>query len=110
MSFISSRNGITILTLLTALIHLFLGLTQGDTLFLLNGAGYLVLLYLTFWAPAALKGQASLIRWAFIAYAAATIIGYFVSWGMDGFTQVVGMFVKLIEVLLIVGLWQSKGK
>ena len=111
MAFISSRNGITILTLFTAAVHLYLGLTDPNgTLFLLNGLGYLGLLFLTFWTPSFLKGQAGLIRWAFIGYAALTIVMYFVSWGMDGFTQVMGMVTKVVEVLLLLGLWQSRNK
>lgn len=108
MSFLSSRNTLIGLTAITGLIHLGLGIATSDNLFILNGVGYLVLLYLTFWTPAALKGQSGLIRWALIGYTAVTIIGYFASWGLDGFTQVVGMITKVVEVLLLVGLWQSR--
>ncbi|HUF37195.1 MAG TPA: hypothetical protein VMN57_01620 [Anaerolineales bacterium] len=110
MAFLSSRTMIIILTLITAAVHLMLGLTQPDsTIFLLNGIGYLVLLYLTLWTPGALKGQAGLIRWVFIAYTAVTIIAYFAAWGLDGFTQVMGIITKAVELLLIVGLLQSRG-
>ena len=67
-----------------------------------------MLLYLKFWTPAALKGQSSLIHWALIGYVAVTIIGYFASWGLEGFSQPVGMLTKVIEVLLLVGLWQTR--
>lgn len=108
MAFIKSRNGITILTLITAVIHLALGFSQSNTLFLLNGAGYAALLYATFWTPAFLKGQAGLVRWAFIGYTALTIVLYFASWGLDGFTQPMGLLTKLVEVLLLAGLWQAR--
>ena len=108
MAFIASRTGIIVLTLITGVIHLALGIFQSDTLFLLNGVGYLVLLYLTFWAPAFLSGQASLIRWAFIAFTLVTIIAYFGAWGLEGFSQPVGLLTKIVEVLLLIGLWRSK--
>jgi hypothetical protein len=110
MAFLSSRTTIIVLTLITAGYHLFLGISQSDTLFLLNGAGYLVLLYLTFWTPAALKGQAGLIRWAFIGYTVVTIIAYFLAWRGDAFNQIDGVIIKAVELLLVIGLWQSRGK
>lgn len=108
MAFLSSRNGITVLALITGVIHLAIGIGTSDPLLLLNGVGYLVLLYATFWTPGFLKGQASLIRWAFIGYTLLTIVMYFVMWGADAFRQPMALFVKLVEVLLVVGLWQSK--
>jgi hypothetical protein len=110
MAFLSSRTILIVLTLITAVVHLGLGFTEPNNLFILNGVGYLVLLYLTFWTPAALKGQSGLIRWVFIGYVALTIIAYFANWGVDGFSQVVGMITKVVELLLLIGLLQSRGK
>jgi len=110
MAFLSSRTTLIVLTLITAAVHLGLGFTEPNNLFILNGVGYLVLLYLTFWTPGALKGQSGLIRWVFIGYVVVTIIAYFANWGVDGFTQVVGMITKVDELLLLIGLWQSRGK
>jgi hypothetical protein len=110
MSILSSRTAIIALTLVTAGVHLFLGYSEGSAMFYANGAGYLTLLFLTFWTPAFLKGQTALIRWAFIGYAVITIIAYFASWGVEGFSQIVGMITKVDELLLVIGLWQSKGK
>ena len=111
MAFLSSRTVITILTLFTAAVHLYLGISQPDsTIFLLNGIGYLVLLFLTFWTPGFLKGQAGLIRWVFIGYAALTIIAFFAQWGLGGFGDPIGITTKVVEFLLILGLLQSRGK
>jgi len=111
MSFLSSRMTIIVLTLITATFHLILGIRDfGEmlgNLFVLNSLGYLGLLYATFWTPAFLKGQASLVRWAFMAFVAITIVMYFVFNGLN-LEDFVGLFVKLVEVLLLIGLWQSK--
>lgn len=101
------RLAIAILTVLTAVIHLGIGAaTFSDRLgpiLVLNGIGYLVLLA-AFWFDVP-KGQGRLVAWALIAYAAVTIVAYFVSWGVSGFTQPVGILTKLIEVLLIVAVY-----
>jgi hypothetical protein len=114
MAFLSSRTTIIVLTLITAGYHLFLGLFPlGEPLewmFVLNGIGYFTLLFLTFWPPAALKGQAGLIRWAFIGYTIVTIIAYFLAWRGDAFNQIDGVIIKAVELLLVLGLWQSRGK
>ena len=108
MSFLSSRNGIIILAAITGVVHLALGIGTSNNLFILNGVGYFALLYATFWTPGFLKGQSALIRWAFIGYTAITILAYFGSWGLEGFTQPMGMVTKVVEVLLLIGLWRSK--
>ncbi|MCX7852817.1 MAG: hypothetical protein N2383_08540 [Caldilineales bacterium] len=101
------RLAIVVLTVLTAVIHLGIGATtMGERLgqlLLLNGIGYLVLLA-AFWLDIP-KGQGRTVAWVLIAYAAVTIVAYFVSWGASGFTQPVGMLTKLIEVLLIVAVY-----
>jgi len=107
MAILSSRNGILILTLITAGIHLMLGITQSDPLFVLNGAGYLVLLYAYLWTPGFLKSQRSLIRWAYIGFAVVTIVMFF-AMSPDPFTSVLGLITKFDELLLVVALLQSK--
>ncbi len=104
------RGLIVLFTLITAIIHLFVGLPVFplglDTLLFLNGLGYLVLLGLWSRPPASLsKG---LIRGVFIAYTAITVIGYFAMWGADGLRDPLGMFTKVVEVLLIALLATSK--
>lgn len=98
---------IVLMTLITAIIHLFVGLPVLplglDTLLFLNGVGYLVLLYL--WKrPPAFLGK-GVVRGVFILYTAVTVIGYFAMWGVDGLLDPLGMFTKLVEIVLIFLLW-----
>ncbi len=109
MAFLTSRNGISLFTVITALIHFFLGVSFNNPLFILNGIGYLVLLYVTFWPLSFLKGQASLIRWVFIVYTVLTIVLYFVMNAPADYSPL-GYGTKAVEVLLLIGLWQSRGK
>lgn len=104
--------GIIILTLVTAAIHLYLGLTlpfpQLKTLFILNGIGYLVLLAGLFLNIPFARDNRNLVRWAMIAFAAVTILAWVVmgdkSWPGDA----VGYFTKLVEILLIVLLFMDR--
>ncbi len=100
--------GIIVLTLATALIHLILGFRVPDTLFILNGLGYIALLIGLYFVPQ-LAGMRSLIRWAFILYTAVTIILFFVFQGADAFSSVLGLVTKVIELALIVLLWLDRG-
>jgi len=101
------RLVIAILTVLTAIIHLGIGAATFaenlGRLLVLNGIGYLALLA-AFWLDIP-KGRGRTVAWVLIAYAAVTIVAYFVSWGVGGFSQPVGLLTKLIEVLLIVALF-----
>ena len=107
--FTSKQIGIIILTALTALIHLALGIGSGGSfglLFILNFLGYLALLAGLYFIPQ-LAGQRSLIHWAFIAYTAVTIVLYFVFnwpnvWGPAGLAD------KVIEIVLLILLWQER--
>jgi hypothetical protein len=96
------RAAVVVLTLFTALIHLVvLNLDGLEFLFLLNGLGYLGLLgALLFNIPA---GQQRLVHYAFMAYAAVTIVAWVI---MNGdFSDPIGVSTKTVEVLLIVFLW-----
>lgn len=67
------------------------------TLFLLNGIGYLVLL-VALYLPA-LRPYQRIVRWLLIAFAAVTIIMYFV---VAGFRfNPIGLFDKVAELALI---------
>lgn len=94
------------LSLLTGLIHLVLGVQFGDWLFILNGLGYLVLIAGLYYLPQ-LADWRTPIRWALMAYAAVTIIAYFVLHAQpldSGF----GLVTKAIEVILIVLLYMQQ--
>ena len=88
--------GIIALTIATAAIHLWLGIPNNFVMFILNGVGYLALLVAVYLPQ--LKKQQGLIRWAFIAYTAVTVI----AWIAIGSRNTIGYTDKLIEVALIV--------
>ena len=98
--------GIFLLTVATAVIHLYLalsaipyyGLNFGVMLFLLNGLGYLGLLAVLQLPIPQLARFRSLARWTLVAYAALTIVLFFV---MAPFYDFIGYLDKAIEVALI---------
>ena len=95
-----------ILTLATAIVHLYLGISFGNTLFILNGVGYLALLAGLYFIPQ-LAAQSGLIRYALMGFAAITIVAYFIV-GENPFSDVLGLVTKAIELALIVVLWMGK--
>jgi hypothetical protein len=104
MSANANRIIIAILGLYTAIIHLVvlnLGPDGILPLFVLNGLGYFALLgALLFRIPA---GQQRLVHYAFMAYAAVTIVAWAI---MNGdFSDPVGVSTKAVELLLIIFLW-----
>ena len=99
------RYAIIALTVITAVIHLGLGIGFTDPLFILNGVGYLVLIVaLYFISP--LAGQRSLIRWALLAFTAVTFVLYFVL--TDNILSPLGIIDKVIELILIILLWLDR--
>lgn len=99
------KISIIILTVATAIIHIglaFYAMSLGDTttlaMFLLNGIGYLVLLAAYYLPLPIARDYPRLVRWAFIAFTAVTIIG----WVAFGSRNAIGYIDKLIEVALIV--------
>lgn len=106
------QYAVIVLTLLTALLHLALGVsffqeTLGK-LFILNGLGYLALLAALYFLPP-FAGMRSLVRWALMAFAALTIVAYFVM-NDQALSSPPGLVDKVIEVALIVLLYlESRG-
>src|SRR4051812_38325421 len=98
--------GIFLLTLATAVIHLFLaftaipyyGLNFGIMLFILNGLGYLGLLAVLQLPIPQLARFRSAARWVLIAFAALTIVLFFL---MAPVYPIIGYVDKAIEVALI---------
>jgi hypothetical protein len=98
--------GIFLLTVATAVIHLYLGLTAiaymgfnfGVMLFILNGLGYLGLLAALQLPIPQLARFRSAARWALVAFAALTIVLFFV---MAPEYTIIGYVDKAIEVTLI---------
>jgi hypothetical protein len=98
--------GIFLLTLATAVIHLFLaftaipyyGLNFGIMLFILNGLGYLGLLAVLQLPIPQLARFRSAARWVLVAFAALTIVLFFI---MAPVYELIGYVDKAIEVALI---------
>ena len=98
--------GIFLLTLATAVIHLYLaftaipyfGLNFGVMLFILNGLGYLGLLAVLQLPITQLARFRSAARWALVGYAALTIVLWFI---MAPEYEIIGYVDKAIEVALI---------
>jgi hypothetical protein len=89
--------GIFVLTLGTALIHLYLGLGIGNTLFVLNGLGYLGLLAALQLPIPQLACLRNVVRWVLAAYTALTIVLWLV---MASYYSIIGYADKAIEVVL----------
>lgn len=106
------RIVISILTLITVAIHLGLVLVLEGSMqimFVLNGIGYIGLLWAFLRPPAFLSGQTVLVHYAYIAFATVTIIGYFV---VNGFKpdDFLGLADKLVEGLLVAALFMHLRK
>jgi len=102
---------IIILTVATAIIHIglaFYAMSLGDmttlAMFLLNGIGYLILLAAYYLPLPIARDYPRLVRLAFIAFTAVTIIG----WVAIGARNGIAYIDKLIEVVLIVLLITDK--
>ena len=90
------RVGVTVLTVGTALIHLYLGLL-GFPLFILNGLGYLGLLAALILPIPVISGYRSLTRWVLVGYTALTIF----LWILVGARNAIGYTDKIIEIVLV---------
>lgn len=106
MSGNTTRIVIILLTLVTAFVHgVLLNLGGFSFLFTLNALGYLALLgaFIYKFPP----GREVLVHYALMAYAAVTIIAWFV---MNGDRGVLGYSTKVVELLLIFFLWMDLGR
>ena len=103
------RIAILVLGLFTAVVHLVVLPLRGldalediDYLFLLNGAGYFVLLTVFITSPHFDRGRTPLFHYAFMLYALATIVAWFLLGDMN---DKLAWVTKLDEVLLIAALF-----
>ena len=103
---------IALLTAATGILHLLVGLNIGigfggmNWILVLNGVGYLVLLWLFWTSSGSRRGT---IRWILLAYTLITLVGYFVLNGSGGLQNTVGLIIKAIELLLIILLFLDRG-
>ncbi len=104
------KTGVIVLTVITALIHLFLGIGQLPSpfgiVFVLNGLGYLALLAGLYFVPQ-VANMRSLIRWALLGFTAVTFVAYFIV-NPDPFGGVLGLADKAVELVLMVLLWMER--
>ena len=103
---------IALLTAATGILHLLVGFNivggSGATnwILVLNGVGYLVLLWLFWTSSGSRRGT---IRWILLAYTLITLVGYFILNGSAGFQSATGLIIKAIELLLIILLFLDRG-
>ena len=90
------KVGVIVLTVGTALIHLYLGL-QGFPLFILNGLGYLALLAALILPIPRISEYRNLVRWVLVGYTALTIF----LWILVGARNAIGYADKVIEIALV---------
>lgn len=93
------QKAIVGLTVVTAVIHLILGIQSSSILFILNFLGYIALVVALYFLPQ-LSGQRPLIRWALVGFTALTVILYFVM-NPEALSSVLGLVTKAVEVVLI---------
>ena len=106
---------IALLTAATGILHLLVGFNivggSGATnwILVLNGVGYLVLLWLFWTSSGSRRGT---IRWILLAYTLITLVGYFAlnaMTGSDSFANPMGLIIKAVELLLIILLFLDRG-
>lgn len=97
---------IVILALATALIHF--ALLFPNVMFILNGLGFLAFLAAYFLPLPFLQERRSLVRGAFIAYTAVTILAWVAIGDKSWPGGAIGYITKAIEVLLIVLLLRDR--
>lgn len=91
--------GIVILTLTTAVIHF--SLLFPDLLFILNGAGFLVLLAAYIIPINYFRQKRSLIRIAFMAFTLVTIVAWVAIGDKSWPAGMLGYFTKAVELSLL---------
>ena len=102
--------GLIITTVITAAIHLYLGIKFSDTLFILNGIGFLALLIGLFLPIPLAQNNRSLIRWALLGFAAVTILAWLVIGDKSWPSGALGYITKFNEVLLLAFLWMDRSR
>lgn len=98
--------GIVILTLTTAVIHF--SLLFPDLLFILNGAGFLVLLAAYILPINYFRQKRSLIRSAFMAFTLVTIVAWVAIGDKSWPAGMLGYFTKAVELSLLGLLWSDR--
>ena len=98
--------GIILLALATAAIHF--TLLFPDVMFILNALGYLGLLAAYFLPIPFFREKHGLVRWAFMAFTAVTILAWVAMGDKSWPGGALGYFTKTIELVLLALLWQDR--
>jgi hypothetical protein len=110
MSKSNLRLAIITLTIITAVVHLALNLLRGlNPPFIANSLGYFALMVAFFkWVNLPfLTGREKLVWYVYMGFAAITIVAYFVV-ALNPLSDLLGLFTKAVELLLIGALWLHK--
>ena len=99
-----ARTALALLALVTGVFHITLGLPM----MVLNGLGFLGLLAAYLFKLSFITIPRPSLRWLFMGYTALTIVLYFALRGLEGFTYLPGMLIKLVELALLALLYQDK--
>lgn len=102
--------GIMITAVITAVIHLYIGITLPSTLFILNGIGYLVLLIGLFVQFSLAQKNRSLIRWVLMGFAAVTIVAWLAIGDKSWPSGALGYVTKFDEIILLALLWMDRSR
>ena len=108
-SLTKNQMAIVVFTLITAFIHMVMLnmlMRKVDLLFTLNGLGYLTLL-VAYFLPFAKKYR-NLVRWAFLAFTAVTILAWIGIGDKSWPGGALGYLTKLDELVLIIALWRER--
>lgn len=84
---------------MAAFLHLGIGL-RGDTLLLLNGFGYLALVYALLLPLPFLIARQAWTHWLLVGYTSVTFVGYFLMHGL-AISDLIGLFTKILEFGLV---------
>ena len=102
--------GIMITAVITAVIHLYLGLKFSNTLMILNGIGYLALLIGLFIQVSIAQKNRGLIRWVLMGFTAVTIIAWLAIGDKSWPSGALGYITKLDEIILLALLWMDRDR
>ena len=113
----AKQIAIVLLTVITAIIHLSLAFSafglgdmQTTIMFGLNGLAYLALVVAYYLPIQFFQRYHNLVRWAFIAFTAVTILGWVVIGDKSWPAGAVGYLTKLDELILVVLLFTDKSR
>ena len=104
------QYGVIVTAVITALIHLYLGITLPYPLFILNAIGYLGLLIILFIQVPLAQQNRSLIRWVLMGFTAVTIVAWLAIGDKSWPSGALGYVTKFDEIILLALLWMDRSR